>query len=376
MKNFKARNRKWWTRERVINGLHRFYKDFGFTPTSSADYQKYQQFTGKMIGRTRSDRGYHQKYPSYSSIANYFGSMRQAWHAAGFDVDKSYEEWAEIEDWFVVESCGILPRREVARILKRTEAAVKRRLYDLGRITANERWGMSVNRAATLMNIGGTIINRYILHGILPVFRGNKNIYLNPADLVLIAEFDWSAADVNPELENHVRRALIHRLAKILKYGTRRRNFEIYKTETKKVYLGRVKKTRQSPLLKNTPVPPNDLQAGDWVKTAERCRQIAAGRVGRVKNISFSAHKVRRKDGSRRACWMAFLEFPKLKQRTDAADRVHYSLPLDALLKADAPENEKTEPDLSREAVRARTKRDGNADRVKRRFGRIRDQLT
>jgi len=240
MANYNRRINEWWTRERVILGAKRFYADFGFCPTNDLDYTAKQAFTGKLNNGRISSRGWDAKYPSIFAVYKHFSSLREMWTAAGHDMNKHWQEWSEMEDWFVIESCGILPRTEVAEILKRTAPAVKRRLYDLGRIHANSRWGISMSHAAELMNISNSVITKYLRKGIVPFFRGNRNIYLNPADLLLIKNVDWSQ-EINTELENLIRRALVQRILKIVKFGDKWREHEIYKFRE---YEARSKKIR------------------------------------------------------------------------------------------------------------------------------------
>ncbi len=376
MSKYKKRA-KWWTRERVILAMQRFYKDFGCAPTCDHHYASLQQFTGRIVNGRASNLGHHQKYPSFGTISNYFKSMRQAWRAAGIEVDSGYEEWSEMEDWFIVESCGILPRREVAEILKRTEPAVKRRLYDLGRITANSRWGISVHRAEALMNLPGQLINTYIRHGAIPVFRGHKNIYLNPADLLKITEFDWTKKDINPELERLVRSALLQRLLKILKFGADWETHQIYRFEDTKIYRGRIKNPRLSNLLAGTPDEPNDLKTGDFVKVQDSYKQIALNRIGIIRSLHFSRQQVRRKDGTKRACWMANVEFPKLKRITgEENNRIKYNLPLDCLVRTEMPPPEKVALKQSPEAVRSRKRRAVHSVRASERFRQIEQELS
>lgn len=134
-------NSTWWTLERVLLGLKRFYKDFSFAPTSTEAYQEKQQFTGRIVNGRSSSRGYDNKYPSSYAVLKFFTSFREAWRACDIPVNKSCEAWSAIEDWFIIESVGILPRKEVAQYLDRSVPAVKRRLYDLGQINSFTRWG-------------------------------------------------------------------------------------------------------------------------------------------------------------------------------------------------------------------------------------------
>ena len=371
------RGLQYWTRDEVIAGLKRFYADFGCCPVY-AEYTEKISFSPKHDKRGNlSPTGAYGKYPGFLSIRKFFGSMREAWTAAGFEVNKHWEEWTPLEDWFAVESCGILPRAEVAEILKRTVPAVKRRLYDLGRITANTRWGMSISRAEKLLEVSSATLRKYINHGALPVFRGNKVIYVNPADLLVIEEFDWRRSDINAELEREVRRALIHRLTKILTFRENRRDHEIYKAETPTVYRGRIKNRRVSALTKGTPPAPNSIKAGDWVKVVERHKQIAENRIGIVKSIGYSQQKVRRKDGTRRACWTAIVEFPKLKRLNGAeARRIRYGIPLDLLIESAEPEIEKTPLKQTPEAIRGRKRFAEHLMRAGKRFEEIKPALS
>jgi hypothetical protein len=105
------RREKWWTRERMILGMKRFYADFGFTPTSMEAWIEHAQFSGvdPATGK-RSNLGWHNKYPSAATVIDTFGTMRKAWTAAGFNVNRCWEEWSELEDWFILESVGIIDR--------------------------------------------------------------------------------------------------------------------------------------------------------------------------------------------------------------------------------------------------------------------------
>ncbi|MCI0524316.1 MAG: hypothetical protein L0Y75_03550 [Acidobacteria bacterium] len=118
--------KQWWTWERVLEGLRRFYRDFGFAPTATAEYQTRQQFTGK------SNTGVGNPYPSSYGVLKYFSTFREAWTAAGIETDRAWEAWTPEEDWFLAEGAGVFSRKELAEALGRSPNAVHRRLYDLG----------------------------------------------------------------------------------------------------------------------------------------------------------------------------------------------------------------------------------------------------
>ena len=111
----------WWTRERVLDGLRRFYRDFGFAPTATAEYQKRQQFTGA------SNTGVGNPYPSSYGVLKYFGTFREAWTAAGIRTDRAWEAWTPEEDWFLTEGAGVFSRKELAEALDRSPNAQQER---------------------------------------------------------------------------------------------------------------------------------------------------------------------------------------------------------------------------------------------------------
>lgn len=346
--------REYWTREEVLAGLRRFYEDHGCCPTYHGYLEK-AQFTEKYgkDGKPNPDGAYN-RYPSHPCIGKFFGSMREAWTAAGFDVDRHWEPWSPLEDWFVLETVGILPRTEVSELLKRSVPAIKRRLYDLGRINSKNRWGMPVNKASTLLGVGGAVIKKYLECGIIPYFRGNKCLYVNPADLPNIVEFDWAGLPETSELAQIVRRALIIRAIRIVKHGPAWRKHEVYTFQpTRQRFTGRVKNARVSAFSRELPPPPNDLKTGDWVRVRRRVRQVSENRLGRIVAIYYSPANCERADGTRRTAWMAHVDFPKMKRLSVEDDRVKYTLPLDVLIGADAPQLSPN-LDMSESAIRAR----------------------
>ncbi len=382
--SFKARGAGrrsfWWTRERVIAGLQRFHADFGFCATSSEAYAKHAQYTGRDPAGNRSNLGWHQRYPSFATILNNFATFREAWRAAGFEVDRGYEEWSEIEDWFVIESVGILHRSEVSEILGRTVPAIKRRLYDLGDIRSYNRWGTTLTHAAKLMDLSDATFRKYMHCGIIPYLKGVKLFYLNPADLLKIEEFDWSG-DIHPELEQLVRRAVAQRICKMLKFGAAWRDHEVYKFhKTKERFGGRIKNPRKSVFTKDCPPPPNDIDVGDWVKTNGKVRSMqteVGKRYGQVKTVYYSWQRVSRYDGTRRATWVAMVEFPKIRTITGEKDRrIRYAIPLDYLAKVEPPQIEPKPLSMHPEAIRGRERFDKHVRRARERFDAIQGDLS
>lgn len=304
---------------------------------------------------------WHQKYPSSNAVLNFFPSFRQAWTAAGFDVDRSWEEWTAMEDWFVLESVGILPRSEVAQILKRSAPAIKRRLYDLGDIRSYNRWGVTLTHAAELMNLSQSCIKKYLDYGIIPFLKGNKLFYLNPADLLKIDEFDWTAKKINTELDQLIRKAVTQRICKMLKFGTKWRDHEVYKfNKTKELYQSRIKNPRKSAFTDKIPDPPNDLKAQDWVVTTAPTKNMRdfGHRIGRIEAVWYSWQSVKRVDGTKRPMWVAKVEYPKIRTITGEKDRrIRYTIPLELLTRTEAPKPEPKPLSMHPEAVRGRTRK-------------------
>lgn len=376
----RRRSNRWWTRERVILGLKRFYDDFGFCPTSSEKYAPHQQFTGRdPLGR-RSHLGWHQRYPSFATVLLHFKSFREAWRAAGFDVDRGFEEWSPAEDWFILESVGVLHRDEVAELIGRTGPAIKRRLYDLGDIRSYNRWGITLARAAELMDLSYSLVKKYLDYGIIPYFKGVKLFYLNPADLLKIEEFDWSSK-VDPELEQLIRAAVAQRICKMILFRDKWREHEVYKFQkTKERFSGRIKNPRKSVFMKDYPAPPNGLDVGDWVKTTGpvRSMQTEVGkRFGVVKNIYFSWQRVKRYDGTKRSAWVAMVDFPKIRTITGEKDRrVHYTIPLDYLEHVDPPQPEAKPLKMNPAAIRSRERFQNGLRRARTRMEEIRHEIS
>lgn len=206
--------RTWWTRERVIVGLRLFYRDFGTAPLNTHDYHT-------VTKGSQHHKGPRRRYPSFYAVLRYFKSFREAWTATGVDVDRGHEEWSDLEEWYLREAAGFIPRKEIARDLKRSDDAVHRRMYDLGLLTRSmgdrpTLHGWTLNQIERVTGVPGHIINgRYIKKGRLPFRRGTQCCYIDPADLVDVVEIDWD--DPPAELERAARHAWLGRLATVLR---------------------------------------------------------------------------------------------------------------------------------------------------------------
>src|SRR5205085_617448 len=184
-------------------------------PTGPLAYQEYQQFTCVVRNGRSSNKGYEQKYPSTYAILKHFTTMRAFWTACDVLVDRTHEDWTPEEDWYITESVGIIPRDEVARFMLRTAPAIKRRLYDIG-INSRNRWGWTLSHAAAMLGVKNHVLTRYVEHGLLPIFRGNKCIYLDPGDLLVVQEYNWQRKRHRRELDRAVRRSLVQRVCHIM----------------------------------------------------------------------------------------------------------------------------------------------------------------
>jgi hypothetical protein len=197
----------WWSRERVLAGLRRFYREQGVAPTATDDYHA--------MVRTQA-KGPRRRYPSAQAVLSHFRTFRDAWEAVGIVTNRYWEEWSAVEDWYIREAIGFLGRTEIAADLRRSPDAVHRRVYDLGLDTRTAH-GWSPNRVfCACRNAGITewAIHQYIKKGILPARRGTTCMYIDPADLVVMREIDWERASV--DLRVTVRNALLGRLAGVL----------------------------------------------------------------------------------------------------------------------------------------------------------------
>ena len=374
-RKIRTRSRKWWNKERIIDALQRFHRDFGYCPTASEDYAKHSEHTGRDPYGRPSNLGWHQKYPSFATVLNHWPTFRQAWKAAGFDIGNENEEWSIMEDWFILESLGVMYREEVAEILGRTAPAVKRRIYDLGEIRAYNRWGITLSAASRLLKVDATVFRKYMECGIIPYFKGIKLIYINPADLLKVEEIDWLEPQV-PELDAVIRKAVAQRICKMLKFGTSWRDHEIYKIQKTREHAGRIRLGRKAVFLKDAPQPPNSLSKGDWVRASGKTAKGVdlTDRYGRIESVWFSWQKVKRFDGTRRACWVARVEFPKLRTITGGkAQRIRCTVPLDALHPSEDPPVPPKPASQHQEAVRGRERI--AAGEYDRRRKRIRDRL-
>jgi HNH endonuclease len=197
--------RTWWTRERVLAGLRRFYEATGQAPLASPAYRRLVR------SRARSSR---RLYPSAYAILRHFPTLRAAWEMAGVQLGhRRYAPWNPTEEWYVREALGLLPTTTIAADLARGEAAVRARARKLGR-RVTDAWGWPLLRVVRAMGLTEHALRAYVTRGELPVLKGAKQVYLDPADLVVVTEIDW--AHPPAPLEAAVLGALRRRLLRLL----------------------------------------------------------------------------------------------------------------------------------------------------------------
>lgn len=318
-----SRTRTWWTRERVVAGLRRFYHDYDCAPLSTEEWHRLTGFHGQR-GRDLSGR---RAYPSLYAVLRHFATFRQAWAAAGIDVGRRQESWSELEDWYVREGAGIISRSELARDLHRTPEAVHRRLYDLG-LHSYQRWGWTLHRVERAAQVPRHRLQTYLDRGDLPYLRGSKCVYVDPGDLIVVREIDWRHPPV--ALERAALQSWRERLLQLLA-GRDWRAASPYRARP----LRRTDR-RWGPRLIHPAPKPAEISAGDWVEVSLPVpgRPYCLGRRGRVHLVFWSVNRATRASArsSSDPQWMARVEFASQHHRS-LGPRVIYTLPLLSLVR-------------------------------------------
>jgi hypothetical protein len=351
-----------WTRDRMIEAGADFFRRFGAAPTSANWWQ--EAIKGY---RNESLPGKVGLYPGFDTIRRFgrWRGMRDFWldvrHAhpeLGIHTDMTDMPWRPIEDWFITESVGILPRDEVVRLMSesgcgRTDAAIKRRLYDLG-VNSYSRWGWTINHAERVTGISGETFRKYMAHGRLPYYRSHKCIYIDPADLLVVEEYNWKKKRHPKELDEAVRKSLALRLCyALLGYDWRRYAYHRARPEHE-FYAGRVAaaygKRTPAPLPGPRPEKNKKLEVGHWVMIDKGWKFKTPGareRKGEVKSIYWSSRSMpaTQKSPARPPCWMARVELPKVKPHgRPEYRRIIYHVPLDHLTRVRKPRAKKAKP--------------------------------
>jgi hypothetical protein len=264
-------------------------------------------------------------------VLRYFASFRQAWAAAGIDAGRSAEPWSAIEDWYLREAAGLLPRTELAADLRRSAQAVHRRLYDLG-IDSYQRWGWTLHRVERAAQVPRHILQTYLDRGDIPYLRGSKVVYVDPGDLVDVLEIDWDL--VAEELAQAALHSWRQRLVTSLT-GKDWRVGRVYRAQP----INRTDR-RWRPRLLCPRARPTAPVAGQWARVTDGIpgREQCAGRVGLVRLVYWShntaSHNPARINSEPQ--WMARIEFNKQRMR-GSEPCVTYTVPVALLEPAQQP---------------------------------------
>ena len=78
--------RRYWTRERVLEGLRRFYRDTGELPTGAKAYHARRLSLGTLARR---------RYPPFMAVMDYWPSFVAAWKEAGCDSEPAFKPRAQ-----------------------------------------------------------------------------------------------------------------------------------------------------------------------------------------------------------------------------------------------------------------------------------------
>ena len=196
--------RTWWTRERVLAGLIAFHRATGQAPTTS-------RYWASLIRRP----GHGQRrFPTAYAVLRHFPNFRAAWAAAGVHLaDARWAPWTAEHDRYLVTHLGVQPTVAIAAALRRGEPAVRSRARKLGLRVGTAR-GWPILRVARTAGVSEYLLRACIRRGALPAFKGAKHVYLDPADLPVIAEIDWHHPPA--ELETAVLDCLRRRLVRLL----------------------------------------------------------------------------------------------------------------------------------------------------------------
>lgn len=201
----------YWTQERTVEGLQLFAaKNRGALPTSDHDYSV-------------AKKG-HNEWPTAQKVLEYFGSMANAWEAAGVSrkrYNRGWNAWSEEDDAYLLEHAGEETLKLIAAHLGRTWPACKRRLYDLkaGRARDVPGW-MSAMQVAKEYNCPLARVHKLIDTGKLPAFKVKGGHYwrINPIDAEHIRDLlkapKHNYKSTPPDIGNYEKRYGIRRVVR------------------------------------------------------------------------------------------------------------------------------------------------------------------
>ena len=124
-------------------------------------------------------------------MLRHFPNFRAAWTAAGISLDDArWAPWTAAEERYLVSNLGVQPTAAIASSLGRGEFAVRARARKLGLRVGTAR-GLPILRVAHAAGLSEYALRAYIRRGELPAFKGAKHLYVEPQNLLVVAEIDW-----------------------------------------------------------------------------------------------------------------------------------------------------------------------------------------
>lgn len=172
----------YWDREQTLKGLRAFVEATRGRPLPTSDHDYSVLKKG------------HMDWPTATRVLEYFGTMADAWAAAGAPKSRYHRgwvAWTQEDDDYLLSHAGEQTLKIIAKQLGRTWQACKRRLYDLGAGRARDVSGyLSMMQVAAEYNCPVTRVKRLIAQGELRAWKVQGGHYwrIDPADCERIAE--------------------------------------------------------------------------------------------------------------------------------------------------------------------------------------------
>lgn len=153
---------RFWTRERTLDGLRDFARrNRGPLPSSDHDYSVLKKG--------------HLEWPTATRVLEYFGTMADAWAAAGASksrYQRGWVEWSQADDDLLLDLAGEMTLKVIAKRLGRSWSACKRRLYDLGAGRSRDVSGhLSMMQVAKEYGCPLSRVKKLVRDGVLPAKR-------------------------------------------------------------------------------------------------------------------------------------------------------------------------------------------------------------
>jgi hypothetical protein len=165
----------------VVAGLAAFHQLTSLAPTTSRNWT--HLIHAPRLGDNR--------FPTAYAVLRHFPNFRAAWTTAGISLgDTHWAPWTPAEERYLVSNLGVQPTAAIASSLGRGEYAVRARARKLGLRVGTAR-GLPILRVARAAGLSEYVLRAYIRRGELPAFKGAKHLYVEPQNLLVVAEIDW-----------------------------------------------------------------------------------------------------------------------------------------------------------------------------------------